>query len=152
MRQRHISVEGFVLRVYRYKETSKLLRVFTKEQGKMMLTAKGARRTRSKLGGMLDLFKLNRFQLYVGNGFPIVQEAELIRSFYSISQDSEKFMRVSEFIQFFDKSTADQNPDENQFHLLYQYLNFAESHSLNEIDNARFIQQFHAVEGVRTYS
>jgi DNA repair protein RecO (recombination protein O) len=48
---------GFVLHAYPYKETSLLAEVFTAEHGRVAMVAKGAKRARSELRGLLQAFQ-----------------------------------------------------------------------------------------------
>lgn len=49
--------EGFVLHGYAYMETSLIVEVFTRRHGRVALVAKGARRPRSALRGVLQAFQ-----------------------------------------------------------------------------------------------
>lgn len=51
------AVAGFVLHAYPYKETSLLVEVLTAAYGRVALVAKGARRPRSELRGLLQAFQ-----------------------------------------------------------------------------------------------
>lgn len=48
---------GFVLHSYPYKETSLMVDVFSRDHGRVMLVAKGAKRPHSKLRGVLQTFQ-----------------------------------------------------------------------------------------------
>ncbi|MGH8703936.1 MAG: DNA repair protein RecO, partial [Burkholderiales bacterium] len=56
MRRRTEHEPGFVLHAYPYKETSLIVEAFTRRFGRIGLLARGARRPRSALRGMLLAF------------------------------------------------------------------------------------------------
>ena len=58
MRRRTDQEPGYVLHSYAYKETSLIVEVFTRRHGRVGLLARGARRPRSALRGMLLAFHL----------------------------------------------------------------------------------------------
>jgi len=53
---RHDDAPAFVLHSYPYKETSLIVEAFSREHGRVGLVAKGAKRPRSELRGMLQAF------------------------------------------------------------------------------------------------
>jgi DNA repair protein RecO (recombination protein O) len=55
--ERHDDQPGFVLHAYPYKETSLVVEAFAREFGRIGLVAKGARRPRSELRGVLQAFQ-----------------------------------------------------------------------------------------------
>ena len=50
-----VKTRALVLRTMRMGETSRLVTFYTQEQGKLKVTAKGARKPKSKFGAALDL-------------------------------------------------------------------------------------------------
>jgi len=56
-RERHDDEPAFVLHTYPYKETSVILETFTERFGRIGMVAKGAKRPRSELRGMLQAFQ-----------------------------------------------------------------------------------------------
>jgi DNA repair protein RecO (recombination protein O) len=56
MGRRIVRTRGVVIRTRRLGETSKLVTLYTAEHGKLKVTAKGARRPRSRFGAALELF------------------------------------------------------------------------------------------------
>jgi DNA repair protein RecO (recombination protein O) len=56
-RERRDDQAGFVLHAYPYRETSLIVEAFTAEYGRLALVARGARRPRSELRGILQAFQ-----------------------------------------------------------------------------------------------
>ena len=57
LRDRHDDVPAFVLHAYPYKETSAIVETFTETAGRVPMVAKGAKRPRSELRGLLQAFQ-----------------------------------------------------------------------------------------------
>ena len=55
--ERHDDEPAFVLHAYPYKETSLIVEAFAREQGRVGMVAKGAKRPRSELRGLLQAFQ-----------------------------------------------------------------------------------------------
>lgn len=55
--ERHDDEPAFVLHAYPYKETSLIVEAFSREQGRVGMVAKGAKRPRSELRGLLQAFQ-----------------------------------------------------------------------------------------------
>ncbi|NIN72862.1 MAG: DNA repair protein RecO [Gemmatimonadetes bacterium] len=51
-----VTTEATILKTYEYSETSKILRLFTRDAGLCSVIAKGARRPKSRFGGLLEPF------------------------------------------------------------------------------------------------
>ena len=60
-----IVTQAIVLHAFDYLETSRVLRLITREGGVMSVIAKGARRTRGRVGTGVDLFVEGEAQIYV---------------------------------------------------------------------------------------
>ncbi len=56
--QRHDDEPAFVLHAYPYRETSLIVEAFTQRHGRVPMVARGARRPRSELRGLLQAFQL----------------------------------------------------------------------------------------------
>jgi DNA repair protein RecO (recombination protein O) len=76
MRRRAEQESGFVLHTYPYKETSLIVEAFTRRFGRVALLARGARRPRSALRGMLLAFHPLRFSWSVSAELGTLTSAE----------------------------------------------------------------------------
>ncbi|NIR43172.1 MAG: DNA repair protein RecO [Gemmatimonadetes bacterium] len=63
-----VSTPATVLKTYEYSETSKILRLLTRDHGLCSAIAKGARRPRSRFGGLLEPFSDGVATFYVKEG------------------------------------------------------------------------------------
>ena len=75
-------ITGFVLREFPYKETSKIIEVFSKDLGRISIIAKGALGKKSKTMGVTQRFVKASYSLYKsGKEFYGIKEASLIKSY-----------------------------------------------------------------------
>ena len=73
---------GFVLREFPYKETSKIIEIFTSEFGRISIIAKGAMSKKSKTLGVTQRFVKANYNLYrSGKEFYGIRDASLIKSY-----------------------------------------------------------------------
>ncbi|MDH4182177.1 MAG: recombination protein O N-terminal domain-containing protein, partial [Betaproteobacteria bacterium] len=55
--ERHDDEPAYVLHAYPYKETSLIVEAFARERGRVGMVARGAKRPRSELRGLLQAFQ-----------------------------------------------------------------------------------------------
>lgn len=82
-------VRGIVIQERISGESSKQIVVLAKGVGKLRLSARGARNTKSKLLAGTQLFSYCDFTLFEGKGFLSVTQADLLESFYGLRTDVE---------------------------------------------------------------
>src|ERR687883_1333581 len=63
-----LTTDAIVLHAFDYSETSRILRLATREAGVQSVLARGARRAKSRFGSALDLFAQGAAQLYLKEG------------------------------------------------------------------------------------
>jgi DNA repair protein RecO (recombination protein O) len=75
-RERHEEERGFVLHSYPYRETSIIVEALTASRGRVALVARGARRPRSELRGVLQAFQPLRLSWTGGGEMKTLASAE----------------------------------------------------------------------------
>jgi DNA repair protein RecO (recombination protein O) len=85
--------DALVLHHFDYAETSRIVRLVTREGGLVSAVAKGARRPRSPIGSATDLFSSGQAQLYVKSGRELHTLAafEVRRSRTHLAGDLDRF-------------------------------------------------------------
>ena len=84
-------LRGIVLREQAKGESNKQIVLLAQGVGRVLLSARGARRAKSKLLAATQLFCYADFVVYEGKGFYSVTQAELKNSFYGLRLDMDKF-------------------------------------------------------------
>jgi DNA repair protein RecO (recombination protein O) len=118
-----IKTEGVCLASQRIGETSKLVTVFTKDHGKLMLLAKGARLPKSRLGGALEIFTHCEIIFYASEKKVIytLSSADIKEIFPSLKSIS-KFITAYQVIEAALRVTKLEDPNFKFYNLLLTTL------------------------------
>lgn len=122
-----IKTEGIILSEIRYKETSKILKVYTKKLGKISILAQGAYRPKSQLIATTQPFSQVEFHLRAGRNMYYISQADLVKSFYSIRENMERLTYGFYILELLDKSIPDEEENEKLFLLLEKGLDHLSS-------------------------
>lgn len=117
-----LKTEGIVLKEMRYKDTSKILNIYTKKYGKISVMAKGAYKPKSQLIANTQPFSYNEYQLYKGKTFFYLQQADILDSFYSIREKMDRVIYGYYILELADKSIPEEQENEKLFMLLEKGL------------------------------
>lgn len=115
-------VNGIILRSRDYKEADQLLTVYTREQGKITVQARGVKKTASKLRSGILLFSHTSLVLTAGKAFPIVTGASTETAFPSLRSNLARMSYASYAAELLDQVIADSQPDEQLFLLILQTM------------------------------
>lgn len=125
---------GIVLREFAYKETSKIIEIFTKDFGRIPIIAKGALGKKSKTLGVTQRFVKASYSLYKsGKDFYGIREASLIKS-YSKSNKNFDIILYKSAIADLLLRTLDQIQAETIFKLLDNSFEAFENADDNQIN------------------
>lgn len=115
-------VEGIVIRANDYGENNKVLTVYTKEQGKVALMARGAKKPGSRFAASTQLFVQAVFVYHRQHGMGSLNAADLIDSFISVRKDVLLTTYGACMIELIDRLVDDHIPDGYLYETLYQLL------------------------------
>lgn len=114
--------EGIVLKSIRYKDTSKILTIYTKEYGKISVVASGAYKAKSQLISTTQAFSYGEYFFNKGRGLLYLNQADLLDSFYSIRERMERLIYGSYMLELVEKSLPEEQENEKIFLLLEKGL------------------------------
>lgn len=115
-------VEGIILNVRNYGETSKIVNVLTKEHGIIGLMAKGARSLKSELRSVTDKLTYGFFYIYYReNKLSNLTSVDIIEPFRNLKTDIVKISYAS-FLLELSEQVYKQNNDETIYDLLLASL------------------------------
>ncbi len=117
-----LKTEGIVLREMKYRDTSKILTIFTKDYGKLSVMARGALKPKSQLIANTQVFSYNEYQLYSGRNFYYLNQAYILDSFYSIRDRIERVVYGQYILELLDKSMESEQVNERAFMLVLKTL------------------------------
>lgn len=89
------STDGLVLREVALGEHDKLLTILTPADGRITVSAKGARSARSKIGSATKLFTYANFEVYKKGESRYIKDASITEPFFGLSEDIEKMALAS---------------------------------------------------------
>jgi DNA repair protein RecO (recombination protein O) len=112
--------DAVVLRTFPLSETDRIVVVYTRKYGRVRGVARGARRTRSRFSGRLELFHWVEFHGYERETQELVKidKVELIESFSSKLTNYRCFLQLSVLAELLMKTVPDREPNEPLFRLL----------------------------------
>jgi DNA repair protein RecO (recombination protein O) len=119
---RSIKVEGIVIKRKNIGEADKILTVFTKEEGKIQVKAKGVRRITSRRSPHIELLNQASLSLYKGERLPILTEAEVINDFESLKKNLNRVWAAYHICELIDGLCAENEKHPNIFFLLKDTL------------------------------
>ncbi len=105
---RSFRVEAIVLRHADWGEADRLLTLFTREQGKLRVVAKGARKVLSRKAGHLEPFTRITLQLARGRELPIVSQVETLDAYLPIREDLLRTGYAAYALELLDRFTYDE--------------------------------------------
>ncbi|SER70258.1 DNA repair protein RecO [Salipaludibacillus aurantiacus] len=127
-------IEGIIIRTNDYGETNKILTVYSRENGKTALMARGAKRPKSRFASVSQLFVYGTFIYQKSKGIGTLNQADIIDSFRDVRSDLMVTAYGAVMVELIDRLTEDQDKNPYLFELLYQLL-----HHLNEGDDGEIL-------------
>lgn len=116
-------VEGMVIRKVDYGESNVILTLFTRENGKIGVMARGAKKPKSRLSSVAQLFTYGHFVFQQSRGLGTLNQGEIIDSFRGIKEDLFKTAYCAYMVEFLDKVTEEKSPQPFLFEHLWQSFN-----------------------------
>ncbi|RSL30897.1 DNA repair protein RecO [Salibacterium salarium] len=114
--------EGIVLRTVAYGETNNILRLFTREAGKIAVMARGAKKPKSRLAAVSQPFVYATFLYYKSRGMKTLNQGDAIDSFRIIRNDLIRTAYASYILELLDKLTEEEEKNPYLFELMLQLL------------------------------
>ncbi|OGI25825.1 MAG: DNA repair protein RecO [Candidatus Moranbacteria bacterium RIFCSPHIGHO2_12_FULL_54_9] len=117
-----IRYSAIVLKKKEVGETDRLYTLYTLEQGKVQLVAKGVRKSEAKLAGQLETLMQGLVIVVKGRGTGKIAGAVAEKNFLSLRTDVDVLKRVLETVNMFERLVGWDEPDAELFQLLATYL------------------------------
>lgn len=113
---------AIVLKKKEVGETDRLYTLYTLEQGKVRLVAKGVRKSEAKLAGQLETLMQGLVIVVKGRGTGKIAGAVAEKNFLHLRTDIDILKRVLETVGIFERLVEWDEPDAESFRLLEAYL------------------------------
>lgn len=101
---RNYTVSALILRLRDYGEGHKMITLFSREEGKILAVAKGVRKPRAKLAGLLQHFALAEVHLAQGRRFDVITQVRVLNAHYGLRASIEAFAYANYFAELIDES------------------------------------------------
>lgn len=115
-------VRALILREVRYKETDRILTLFTAENGKQTVKAPGAVSKKSKIAAATQQLTYSELTLYERQGYRNVKEAVTLEAFQGLRKDICSFALGSYFAECIDTLTVENEPEAEIMQLVLNSL------------------------------
>ena len=119
-----ICATGIVTRYVNYRESDRILSIFTIEHGRIDAKARGCRRPASPLLPAAQPFVYGEFELFAGRDKYTVNQCAIAESFFPIREDIDRFAFGSAMLQLAHEAVQEREPNRPLFSLLYHALSF----------------------------
>ncbi len=120
--QEFVTVTGIVIKAEPIGEYDKRVVILTKERGKIVAFARGARKTNNRLMAPTNPFSFGVFRLFAGRSSYNMSEAEISNYFEELRQDFVGAYYGMYFLEVCDYYTRENNDETGMLKLLYQSL------------------------------
>jgi len=120
--ERLYRTDAIILRRTDFGEADRLITVFTRDQGKLRLLAKGIRKTTSRKAGHVELFMLTDLLVAHGNTWDIISQAEIVEVYRELREDLDKTSHAYYLAELLDRFTEDHDANAPLFELLAMTL------------------------------
>jgi len=118
MEERNYLAESLIIRARDFKESDKIVTFFSREKGKRSAIAKGVRKPKSSLRGVVQPFCHTNLALAKGRGsLDVITQGETIDSFSSLREDLDKIAHASYIAELIDAGMPEGKAGEDVFWL-----------------------------------
>lgn len=115
-----IKIKALCIKKLDYRDTSKIVTLYSAEYGKFSALIKAGRSNKSKIGGVVDLFNQVEIVYYKKDTrtLQLITQAELVNYYKKIKSDIDTFKYVSATLELINDLVHENEPN----HLLYKGL------------------------------
>lgn len=119
---RSYRTEALVIRHSNFGEADRILTLYSRENGKIRVVAKGVRKLKSRKAGHLEPFTRVQLQLSKGRDLPIVTQAETIEAFPNIRSTLELTAHAAYVLEILDRFTFDEEENRSLYRIAIETL------------------------------
>ena len=113
-----IKTEALVLKQFDLGEADKIITFYTKDYGKVRAVAKGVRKSRSSMSGIVLPFNYNYMTFYQSGSLDRINQVKNIFSFSKLREDLTKMAYASFMAESIEKVGLENDPNQALFSLL----------------------------------
>ncbi len=121
--------EGIIFRQIKTVSGRKMVLLFSKKYGKISAGTSLGEKGKSKSSLAMRPFTYGRYELFKNRDSFHINGAEVIRSFYRIGEDVEKYMNCSYVLEFTEKLLQEEAPASGIFQIILDFFDIMEKRS-----------------------
>lgn len=122
----YTDTEGIILKQVKTVNGRRMVLLFSKKYGKISGGTSINEKGRSKSALAMRPFTYGRYELYKNRDSYNINGAEVIKSYYRIGEDVDKYLACSYIMEFTEKMLVEDAPAPGVFNLLLEYLDIME--------------------------
>ena len=130
---RDYQVEGIVVRHAETGERDRVITLFTRDEGKLVFIARGARRPGSSLGPCVQMLTRGRFQCVKRRALHLIVQAAVIDSYATLKADLWGMACGLYLAELVDAATVEGAPNQPLFDLMVEALELANRSGGNDV-------------------
>ena len=133
-----ISSRAIVLKLLDYRESDRLVTLFTLEHGRLSGIARGSRRSVKRFGGALELFAVLNVQIKLRNALSELTEADIVTIHSGIRGDLDRIAHAAYATELIASLTPEAMPNPRLFRLISAYLDHLDRNPATSSDRRFF--------------
>lgn len=114
--------EGIVIRRTDFREAERLIILFSKEHGKLILRAPGAKKPTSRKTSHLEIFNRIQFLAAKGKTFDVLIESKILNDFLVLKNNLKQLAEAFYVSELVDHTTREEQENKLVFDLLLEFL------------------------------
>lgn len=114
--------EAIVLGVMDYRETDRIVQLYTKEHGRLSGIARGAKKSVKRFGGAFELFARLSLNFFPGENLAAIRSADPLTIYPEIRKSFTAIAQASYAVELVAAITPERLPNKRVFRLLSSYL------------------------------
>ena len=107
------------IKSYNLSESDKILLMYSRDKGLLRGVAKGAKKTKSKFGGRMDMLVANKLMLYKGKNLDTICQAEAINTFNNLRNDMDKMIYAAYMAEIVTGSGTEDDPNSSEIYDIF---------------------------------
>lgn len=132
-----VETEGIILHAIPYRDTSKIVTIYSKRYGKIKVIAKGAKdQKKNKFGSSLEPMTHSSIVIYKkeSSSLHLLSKSEIVIPFNRLQKESEKMFTGLSLVELMNMVMHDEEENERLFHMLAGALNTIDAAGKNSIN------------------
>ena len=119
--------EGIVLKQTKAAYGRRMILLFSKKYGKISVGTSISEKGKNKSALALRPFTYGRYELFKSRDAFNLNTAEVLKSYYKIGEDVDKYMNSSYVLEFTEKLLQEGQPSQGMFNLILDYFSVIEN-------------------------